>query len=247
MQELLDKSKLIDFISTLGIEYENAKGRILNNDPKCYVDDIENISSFIIIDDYWHIPYNISGDKFAEFVKSIGIKHVGFCGVPKDILESYKHIGEVKWTNPCYLYEATELVDSLEHIIPDGFYLDSLMKYDVHIVDHLYTYRDDKSYEDITNDIVYRPSSVIRLLDGTPVSWVLIHSDNSLGIMYTKEKYRKMNFGKIVSADLVNKSLNAGYKPYIHIITDNENSIKLASAVGFTQKSEVEWIGYELY
>jgi hypothetical protein len=121
------------------------------------------------------------------------------------------------------------------------------MKYDVHIVDNLYTYKDDQSYEDITNDIVNRPTSVIRLLDGTPVSWVLIHSDNSLGIMYTKEKYRKMNFGKVVSADLINKSINLGYKPYIHIITDNENSIKLALSVGFTKITEVDWIGYELY
>lgn len=247
MIELLDKSKLLDLISTLGVEYENAKGRILNNNPKCYVDDIDNISSFLIIDDYWHIPYNISAEDFASFVKSIGSKHVGFCGIPKKELESYVSIGEEKWTNPCYLYEATEIVSNFEELIPEGYYLDSLKKYDVHIVDHFYTYRNKDSYLDITDDISNRPSSVIRLLDGTPVSWVLIHSDNSLGIMYTREKYRKMNFGKIVSADLINKSLNEGYKPYIHIITDNENSIKLALAVGFKQISEVDWIGYELY
>lgn len=242
-----DKSKLLDFISTLGIEYENARARIINNNAKTYVDNIDDISSFIIIDHYWHIPYNVDAEEFTRHLKSLGIKHVGFCGVSKEGHKAYRGIGELKWENPCYLYQAKEKRDSLEHLLEDGFYLDSLRKYDVHIVDNLYTYRNDHSYLDITDDIVYRPSSVVRLDDGTPVSWVLMHSDNSLGIMYTKEEYRKMNFAKVVSVDLINKSLNAGYKPYIHIITDNINSIKLAESVGFTKVSKVEWNGYELY
>lgn len=247
MFELKDKSKILSLISSLGIEYENARARIINHDAKCYVDDVEDIKSFIVIDDYWHIPYNLTSDRLVELLKSLGIRHVGFCGIPKETSELYKGIGQVKWHNPCYLFEAKEKMESLEKDLPEGFYLDSLKKYDVHIIDHLYTYRNEESFQDITNDIVNRPSSVVRLLDGTPVSWVLMHPDNSLGIMYTKKGYRKMGFGKIVSVDLINKAIEKAYRPFIHIVTDNLNSIKLANSVGFTKVCEVDWIGYELY
>lgn len=66
--------------------------------------------------------------------------------------------------------------------------------------------------EQIKKDIQNRPSSAIYN-DNEIASWVLVHNDNSMGIMYTKDEYR--NKGYAVDICLLS-SIQFPNKKYIY-------------------------------
>lgn len=239
-----DIEKLLEFIDTLGIEHLNAKGRVLNESPKCYVDDSLNPSKYLLVDDYWVLPHNVTKNELLEVIGSEKRRYIGFPAVTEEMFQVMKELGTIDWHNPCYLYYADEKTHNIE--LDDQYKLDSLRLEDAHTVDKHYTYRGKFSLREIQDDIANRPSSVLRDQSGNPLSWVLVHPDNSLGIMFTKERFRQHGFGKVVSIDLINKVLDSNQIPFVHILTDNTNSVKLAKSVGMKEHSIVHWFGLKL-
>lgn len=239
-----DTDKLLQFIDSLGIEHLNAKGRILNESPKCYVDDIDNPSKYLLVDEYWILPHNVSKEELMDVIGSEKRRYIGFPAVTENMFAELKELGAIDWHNPCYLYYADVKFEN--HTLDEEFRLDSLKLDDAKTVDKYYTYRGKFSLKEIQDDIANRPSSVIRDKSGNPLSWVLVHPDNSLGIMFTKERFRQHGFGKIVSIDLINKVLDNNQIPFVHILTDNQNSVKLAKSVGMKEHSIVHWFGLKL-
>lgn len=239
-----DTEKLLKYIEKLGIEHLNAIGRIQNESPKCYVDDEDNISKYILVEDYWVLAHNVTKEELLEVIGSEKRKYIGFPAITEDMFQEMKELGTIDWHNPCYLYYADEKTKI--PCLDEEYRLDSLTQNDANIVDKYYTYRGKFSLKEIQDDIANRPSSVVRDLSGNPLSWVLVHPDNSLGIMFTKERFRQHGFGKIVSIDLINKVLDNNQIPFVHILTDNTNSVKLAKSVGMKEHSIVHWFGLKL-
>ena len=106
-------------------------------------------------------------------------------------------------------------------------------------------FKGDKSLQRIEQDILKRPSSGVYI-NKELVSWVLVHNDNSMGIMYTKKEHRNKNYALEVTIDLAKKILESGKIPFLHIIDSNKMSPSLASKAGFTKHSYVNWFGISI-
>ena len=94
----------------------------------------------------------------------------------------------------------------------------------------------------IKDNLQNRPSSVYRI-DGEAVAWVLVHRDNSIGIMYTKEEYRGKNIAYELSMNLLKEIIKRNQIPYIHIGIGNEASFRLARKCGFRRYKQIFWFG----
>jgi hypothetical protein len=113
---------------------------------------------------------------------------------------------------------------------------------DAETVDHFYPFRDSGTLEVIKGDITNRPSSAIYI-DGEMVCWVLIHDDNSMGIMYTKEEHRRRGYAVDVTIDLAHQIIERGKIPFIQIIHGNGMSPGLAKKCGFVEAGRADWFG----
>ena len=73
--------------------------------------------------------------------------------------------------------------------------------------------------------------------------WLLVHEDDSLGIMYTLEEHRRKGYAEVVTRDLVRKQLAAGRTPFLQIRDDNGMSPGLALKCGFVKEGNCDWFG----
>ncbi|HUV84244.1 MAG TPA: GNAT family N-acetyltransferase, partial [Methanosarcinales archaeon] len=113
---------------------------------------------------------------------------------------------------------------------------------DAETVDKFYPYRNQWSLETIKRDITNRPSSAIYI-NGEIACWVLIHDDNSMGIMYTKEDYRRKGYAVDVTIDLTRQIIETGKTPFIQIVQGNGMSPGLAKKCGFVEVGKADWFG----
>lgn len=71
----------------------------------------------------------------------------------------------------------------------------------------------------------------------------IVHDDNSMCIMYTKEEHRGKGYSADVTIDLASKIIKSGKIPYLQIIKSNSMSPGLAKKCGFVQCGHVSWMG----
>lgn len=208
-----------------------------------YVNDSENINGVFLNRGYFNHIYT-ENKSFIEDIKDNFIKkgEYGFSGVRADIAEEIKKGYNLDWENKCdlYYYPNSSIDTSRIQGNPKNLKLENAKE-----VDYYYTYRGDFSLKEIENDISSRPSSCIY--EGNDLaSWVLVHNDNSMGIMFTKEEYRGKNYALYVSLDLTDKILKRGNIPYLHIVESNNMSPGLAVKTGFKKYGKVSWFGIEV-
>jgi len=208
-----------------------------------YVNDTKKINGVLLNRGYFNHVYT-ENKNFIEEIKNNFIKKgdYGFSGVRDDIAEEIKKEYNIDWENKCSLYYYPDLSVDISRIQGNP---KDLKQENAKEVDDYYTYRGDFSLKEIENDISERPSSCIH--EGNDLaSWVLVHEDNSMGIMYTKEEYRGKNYAFYVSLDLTDKILKRGNIPYLHIVDSNKMSPGLAVKTGFKEYGKVSWFGIEV-
>lgn len=205
-----------------------------------YVDDEDNPKGVFIKKDYFHYIYSRE-DSFIDEVCNTFFKDgfYGFSGVEESIAKKIKEKFEVQWNNPCDLYYMPEENLDLNLIKNEVKNIDIK---DVEIIDNYYEYRHPGSIDVIKKDIEERPSSAIYI-DDEIACWVLVHTDNSMGIMYTKEEHRRKGYAVDVTIDLTSKLLKNGKTPYLQIVNRNSMSPGLAEKCGFVPSGVVEWFG----
>ncbi len=215
---------------------------IIENEPQTeiYVDDKNSPSGVLVRNDYFNYIYS-KKEEFILKAKEQFFKegHFGFSGVNKDIADIIKKGTKIEWENKCYLLylppeklNGTKIESKVEQIKLE----------DAKVVDEFYTYRGEDSLDMIKNDIKSRPSSAIYN-NGEIVSWVLVHDDDSMGIMYTKEEHRKSGYAYDLTIDLAKKIVNKGKIPFVQIVKNNNASINLAKKCGFKVYGEISWFG----
>lgn len=215
---------------------------IINNVPEAeiFVDNIENPNGVLVRNTYFNYIYS-EDDKFIDEVCETYFKDgfYGFGAVERSIAEKIKKKFDTQWNNPCGLYYMPEKNLNMKLIKNEARSIDIK---DAETIDEYYEYRHPGTLKDIKNDIKNRPSSSIYV-KGELVSWVLVHNDNSMGIMYTKEEHRKKGYAVDVAVDLASKIIKDGNIPYVHIVDGNYKSIGLAEKCGFEKCGEVVWFG----
>ncbi|WP_432405406.1 GNAT family N-acetyltransferase [Wukongibacter sp. M2B1] len=230
--EFLKKDLLIN-LNILGI-IENIP------ETEIYVDDEKNPKGVFIKKDYMHYIYS-KEDSFIDEIAKNFFKEgfFGFAGVEKSIAKKIKDKFQLHWENPCTLYYLPEGNLNLDLIKNE---VHSINMEDVETVNKYYEYSNSNSLEAIRRDIEDRPSSAIYV-GGEILSWVLVHEDNSMGIMYTKEGHRKKGYAVDVSIDLADKIIRNGKIPYLQIVEKNNMSPGLAKKCGFVECGQVTWFG----
>lgn len=170
---------------------------------------------------------------------------LNFGAIPKAQYEQIVSVYDEIWREDCYLlYFDGKPFDALQdaYHIQDKIYIPDVLRLeDAPLIFENYMFKEDGIgyIEDI---IKYELTFCFRV-DGVPVSWVVQREDGSLGIMYTRKSYRRLGLGQILSRHLINRILEKGQTPYIHIHIENEPSLALASSLGFKRHSEVVWFG----
>ncbi|WP_459195589.1 GNAT family N-acetyltransferase [Wukongibacter baidiensis] len=233
--------EIIEFLKTNLLINLNILGIIENiSDVDIYVDDEKNPRGVFIKRGYMHYIYS-NEDSFIDEVAETFFKEgfFGFAGVEKSIAEKIKGKFQRHWENPCTLYYLPEENLNLDLIKNE---VQSVDIRDAEIVDKYYEFSHSQSLQAISRDIKDRPSSAVYV-DGEIASWVLVHEDNSMGIMYTKKEHRKKGYAVDVSIDLAEKIINSGKIPYLQIIEENNMSPGLAKKCGFEKCGHVSWFG----
>lgn len=240
-----DEKQIRPLIEEDLIAHLNTLGRMKHNkDIEIYVDDVENPRGFVLKHAYWAIPYSRDREILNKILKTFPFgDHVGFCGLPMDLADTIRETlvdYELEWEEHCYLYYLPE--ENKDKIQVEES-LGSLQPKDVDVINHYYTYQEEGSREYLLDCITNRPSSVIRDEKGNPVSWALVREDNSMGVMYTIEEYRKKGLAKKITMDLLKKVIDQGSIPYNHIVVTNTASQNLAKEMGFQRWGKILWFG----
>jgi hypothetical protein len=214
---------------------------ILENEPQVevFVDD-EDDPKGVLVKGPWFWYVHTEDEAFLVDLCQVVRQRAGFyqfSGVWRPLADRIKARFPLVWDAPCDLYCLPE-----GHPAPPRGRLANVDIKDAEIIDEHYTYRHARSLEKIRTCILQRPSSAIYV-DGRIVSWLLVHEDNSLGIMYTLEEQRRKGFALEVSLDLMHKQLAAGRTPYLQIRNDNSMSPGLAAKCGFVQRGQCAWFG----
>lgn len=236
-------SRVLSYLNDNPIVNLNIIG-IIENEPEAevYVDNSENPTGVLVRHYYFHFMYTES-DSFidevvAQFFKEPG--WYGFSGLYKPIADKIRPRFENQWESCCDIYYLPkERLDKSLIKNTTG----SIRFEDAETVDKFYTYRNDESLGEIKKDILYRPSSAIYVND-EPVCWVLVHHDNSMGIMYTKEEFRNLGYAVDVTLDLASKIIDMGKQPYLQINIANNMSPDLALKCGFIKYERCDWFGF---
>lgn len=233
LKNLLEED-LITNLNIFGI-IENSK------DAKIYVDDINEPTGVVVNNGYFNYMYT-NNDKFIDEVidyLSNNKGEYGFSALKSEIADKIKDKFEVEWESVCSLYYYRDKNVDTSKIKSD---VTSVMIDHDYVVNEYYTFKDDESIHGIRDSIYNRLSSCVYK-DGKLASWLLLHEDNSMGPMYTKEEYRKEGYAMDVTLDLLDKLVKNNKIPFLHIIKDNIASHGLAKKCGFEEYSTVKWFG----
>lgn len=234
---------VLNFLRSKGIVAYNFLGAI-EHEPQLilYVDHLENPTGVFGKEDYFSYVVTDNMTFIDQMMESFFSKddYYGFTGISKEIAD-YILTKNVKfhWRNDCFLYYLPEDV-VLPPVDPrvETISLDAVEE-----INHYYEYKSQDSINNISDDLKNRPSSCIKI-KGEMASWVLIHRDDTMGIMYTKEAYRKQNLAYCVTIDLMHKVRKLGKVPYVQILTSNTASQGLASKTHLVKTDPVvSWFG----
>jgi hypothetical protein len=231
--EFLNKNKIIN-LNLIGF-LENVP------DAEVYVDNETHPTGVVARKGYFSSLYTENDDFLNEVLDTLYKDgFYGFRAIYRPIAEKIRSRFLVNWEslNALYYLKSPE-VDLMRIKNP----IKPIDINDAEIINHYYTYKDEISLDKIKDDIENRPSSAIYI-DGDIASWVLMHNDNSMGIMYTKEEYRGRGYAEEVTLDLVNKILKSDHVPFLTIVDGNNMSPGLAEKCGFVHEGVyTDWFG----
>lgn len=230
--EFLNKNKIVN-LNIIGV---------IENEPEAeiYVDNEASPNIVLVRHEYFNYIYTEEDELLEEMLEALFKDNFyGFSGVYRPLAEKIRNKYLVNWESRCALYYLPKENLNLSLIKNP---VKSIDLKDANVVDEFYTYRHPGSIEEIKKDILNRPSSAVYVNDDI-ASWVLVHKDNSMGIMYTKEEYRKKGYAVDASIDLASKIINQGKIPFLQIVQSNTMSPGLATNCNFVKHGYADWFG----
>ncbi|MBU3143733.1 GNAT family N-acetyltransferase [Clostridium sp. CF012] len=232
IMEYLNQNKIVN-LNIIGI---------IENEPQAeiYVDDEQLSRGILVRHEYFNYIYTEDDEFLDEVLETLFRDNFyGFSGLNRPLADKIRKRYLVAWESRCALhYLPKENLDL--SLIKNP--VSSIDIKDAAVVDSFYTYRNPDSLKTIEKDISHRPSSAIYV-NGDIASWVLIHNDNSMGIMFTKEEYRKNNYAVETTIDLALKITKLGNIPFLQINEANNMSPGLAARCGFVKYGYSDWFG----
>lgn len=193
----------------------------------------------------WHKPgaamlldhsLHIYGDEsvLESFLADLepGRTYSFFCVAARYMPLLERHFEGIKREEDCTAYTIAKEDFSLHQ----AGVLDNLTSADAELVNEHWTYKFEGSLDFFRHIIREYPSSAIRV-DGKLAGWAVCYdcTDDmvNLGSLRVLDEYRKQGLGKLLATDLVQKVLDTGKTPMVHILDDNIPSKTLSMSLGF--------------
>lgn len=237
MKRSNDKSIIIEQLRKAEFVPYNVIGVLENRDFNVYFDD--ESGTVWAENEYFNYVY---GDisLIKEKVASLETGFYGFSAVRGDIAEAIYRDYLLHWYEPTDRY--LHMGQNFDELSMCPYELVSLSLDEAEGIDNRYEYQQEGSLEKIKDAIINRPTSAIYI-DGELTSYVLVHEDNSIGYMFTLEKYRKHGLGYWVTLDILKKMQDKGSLSFVEINQKNYKSQGLAAKTGFVKDAFTPWFG----
>ncbi len=235
MKAIQDKRTVIDCIKSQTFVPYNVIGVLENTENTVYFDDK---TASIWVDNHYFNYISGCSEVIMDKIESMEDGFYGFSGVLGDLSVPIYKNAFLHW------YEPTERYILQGDISDDRgpYQIVKVPIEEAQDIDDRYEYKQDGSFDRIKEAITNRPSSAIYI-DGQIASYVLVHEDNSIGYMYTLEKYRNLGLGYWVSLDIIRQIKALGIIPFLEINKANVKSQGLARKLGFEKDAFTPWFG----
>lgn len=231
IKALLEKEPIINLNIVGALNYEE--------DPAIYVDDEENPTGVYIKIEWRSYLYTQNTDFVDQVLQQFEDKEFCFSGVKRDLVDYMRGKHEIIWENPCNIYYYPHKEIDLSEVKSEVV---TIPLEEAQHIDNHYAFRGEGSLAEMQDNLSRRPSAGVYV-DGELVCWVLVHEDDSMGVMYTMEGHRRNGYAVDVTLVLMDQLLKLGKTPFIQIIETNPMSPGLAAKSGFIQAGKCSWFG----
>ena len=113
---------------------------------------------------------------------------------------------------------------------------------EIGLVSKLAEYGEIEDY--ISERILRAPHAAVRM-DGELAAYMIVHDNDSIGMLHTVEKFRNRNLGRYVASALAEMQMARGRPVYCYIIDGNTPSQRVFGSLGFRRMAEVSWVAFE--
>ena len=113
---------------------------------------------------------------------------------------------------------------------------------EIGLVSKLAEYGEIEDY--ISERILRAPHAAVRI-DGELAAYMIVHDNDSIGMLHTVEKFRNRNLGRYVASALAEMQMARGRPVYCYIIDGNTPSQRVFGSLGFRRMAEVSWVAFE--
>lgn len=234
---------LIDLLKREEIYNLNILGALDNlQGLTVYTDSATAPTGLLVVPDgYFHYLYTRNNAFIDAVFDEILLEgFFGFSGVIAEVAEYMMARVTMDWTSFCDLYYLKK--ENFDQTIKKHETQSLPVSY-APLVDSFYPYQHEHSLEDITECLTNRPSSAV-FVDNEPVCWLMVHNDDSMGIMHTLEEHRRHGYAIDVTVHVCEQLYERNKTPYLQIVKSNDMSPGLALKCGFEKYGEVTWFGF---
>ncbi|XP_019726039.1 glycine N-acyltransferase-like isoform X3 [Hippocampus comes] len=115
-----------------------------------------------------------------------------------------------------------------------------------HLVNQTWKFGGDElGYKKIVRQISNFPSYCITDHQGQPVSWLLLHENLSLGMLYTLPEHRRKGYATVLVYTMAQRLLAEGYPVFTYVEEGNMVSFKMFKNLGFIDDPSVRRIWFK--
>ena len=235
MKKTEQRREIINILQEKAYVPYNVIGILENRDQPVYSDDSNH--TVWACNDYFNY---ITGDPkiILEHAQNLEDGFYGFSAVEDTLAQAvYKHFF-LHWYEPTERYVFIDEVPNEQSPYP----VVSIEIEEAKGIDDRYEYQQEGSLDRIKDAILNRPTSAIYI-EGVISSYVLVHEDNSIGYMYTREEHRQKGLGYWVTLDILRKMKALKHVPFVEINKRNLKSQGLARKTGFVKDAFTPWFG----
>ncbi|XP_051935613.1 glycine N-acyltransferase-like protein 3 isoform X1 [Hippocampus zosterae] len=155
-----------------------------------------------------------------------------------DVLKEVSTLRQVSHT--CLLSAYQLYLPDSSHLVTPAFNSDiqsrisSLDLSHAHMVSQTWKFEGDElSYKKIVRQISNYPSYCITDHQGQPVSWLLLHENLALGMLYTVPEHRRKGYATVLVHTMAQRLLAEGYPVFCYVEEGNLFPFKLFKSLGF--------------
>ncbi len=240
MKLTTDKKNIIERLKKQDFVPLNLIGVLENMEGNVYFDHETN-SAWVENNYFNYITGN--SESINAHIDQLEDGFYGFSGVSYELAKSIftKHL--LHWYEPTERFViSADKNDDHDWRRHAPYEIVSIPMEEARGIDDRYEYKQEGSFERICDAITRRPTSAIYI-DGELASYVLVHEDNSIGYMFTLEKYRHMGLGYWVTKDILEKMKDRNSLSFVEINQRNFKSQGLAKKTGFEKDAFTPWFG----